>query len=117
MSDKMVQFTVHFSIQEGRFSEFKRVAREMCVLTADEPGTLAYDFFLSDNHQSGRLCEKYVDADAVNAHMNGPVVQKLVPELLQSGNVDQFDVNGDPGPEAAAMLKTFGATIFKPWQA
>jgi len=115
MNSKTVQFTVHFSIKEGMLSGFESTARRMSALAQEECGTLAYDWFLSDDRTSGRLFEHYEDAQAVDAHLSGTIVQELVPELMRFVSVDKFDVNGDPGPEAAAALGSFGATIFKSW--
>jgi quinol monooxygenase YgiN len=115
MNDKTVQLTVHLSIHEGSFAEFERTAQAMCVRCQDEPGTLAYSWFLSDDRKKCRLIELYTDAKAAAAHLTGPVVRDLVPKLLQSANVTGFEVNGDPGPEATAILRGFGAQIFKHW--
>jgi len=50
------------------------------------------------------------------AHFTGPVVQELVPKLIQHMRVDGFEVLGEAGPKAAAMLAGFGAEIFQRWQ-
>jgi hypothetical protein len=61
------------------------------------------------------LLETYASADALLAHFNGPVVQQLVPKMIQCVALDGFEVYGDPGPQAAAMLANFGAQVFEPW--
>jgi quinol monooxygenase YgiN len=116
MNDETVQLTVHLSIHEGKHADFERTAEAMCVRCRDEPGTLAYSWFLSDDRKNCRLLELYTDAKAATAHLTGPVVRELVPKLLQSAKVTGFEVNGDPGPEASAMLRGFGAEIFKHWR-
>ena len=55
---------------------------------------------------------KLVDSDAVLTHLTGPVVQQWVPKLLGVSSLDSFEVYGDPGPKASAMLAGFGATVF-----
>ncbi len=50
------------------------------------------------------------------AHLEGPVIKELVPKLLEAGSVTGFEIFGDPGPEAAAMLAAMGAQIFPAWQ-
>jgi len=115
MTDQTVQYTVHFSIPEGKLAEFERTAQAMCVRCQDEPGTLAYSWFLSDDRRKCRLIELYADATAAVAHLTRPVVRDLVPQLLKSANVTRFEVNGDPGPEATTMLRGFGAEIFEHW--
>jgi hypothetical protein len=60
-----------------------------------------------------RLLETYTDANAVLAHINGPVVQELLPKLLGTASVAGFEVYGNPGPKATEMLAAFGAEIFE----
>ena len=115
MNDKTLQLTIHLSIHEGKLAEFERTVQAMCAGSGKEPGTLAYSWFLSDDRKKCRLLELYTDASAATAHLNGPVVRELVPKLLQSASVTSFEVNGDPGPETSAMLRGFGAEIFKHW--
>ncbi|MDR3748603.1 MAG: putative quinol monooxygenase [Acidobacteriota bacterium] len=115
MSKDMVHLAVDLTIHEGKLDEFQGVARTMIAGSQKEPGTLAYDFFLSDDRKRCRLIESYTNADALLAHFTGPVVQQLVPKLLGTASLTGFEVYGDPGPEAAQMLKGFGAQIFDFW--
>lgn len=115
MNDATVQFTVYLSIHAGKFPEFERTARTMCVRSQQEPGTLAYTWYLGDDGRTCRLVELYADSTAAATHLAGPVVRELVPKLLESASVTRFEVNGDPGAEATAVLKGFGAEIFRHW--
>jgi quinol monooxygenase YgiN len=116
MAASTVRFVVSFAINDGAFVAFERIARTMSAETQKEPGTLAYEWSLSTDRARCRLYEAYVDGDAVLAHLKGPVVQELVPKLLETGSVTGFEVYGDPQPEAAAMLVAMGAQIFPIWQ-
>ena len=116
MDKHMVRFTVDLTINEEKFNEFEGIARTMIAGSQKEPGTLGYDFFLSGDRRRCRLVESYADADAVLAHATGPVVQELVPRLLETSSLNGFEVYGDPGPKAAQMLAGFGAEIFELWQ-
>jgi quinol monooxygenase YgiN len=111
----MVLFVVDLTIGEGKFDQFKGVAQAMVAGSRTEPGTLAYEWCLSTDGRRCRLIEVYSDAFAVIEHLAGPVVQKLVPELLAFGSLDGFEVYGDPGLEASKMLAGFGAAIYTPW--
>jgi quinol monooxygenase YgiN len=115
MIKQMVRFTVDVTIQEDKFNAFEDIARTMIAGSQNEPGTLGYDFFLSSDRRRCRIVETYTDADAMLAHFRGPVVQKLVPKLLETSSISGFEVYGDPGPEAAEMLTGFGAEIFDLW--
>ena len=115
MAASTVRFVVSFAINDGAFFAFERVARVMAAETQKEPGTLAYEWFLSADRAGCRLFEAYVDANAVLAHLTGPVIRELVPKLLETGSVTGFEIYGDPGPEASAIAAGFGATISPNW--
>jgi quinol monooxygenase YgiN len=117
MSKGTVRFVVDFTIADGQFSAFEQVSQEMTTRTQEEPGTLAYDWFLSADRTRCRLYENYIDGDAVLAHLSGSVVQVLVPRLLGFSTLTGFEVYGHPGPEASARLLGLGAELFQPWLA
>jgi len=110
-----VHLLVDLTIQEGKLEAFKSLAQEMIARTRTEPGTLEYEWHLSGDSKRCRLIETYVDADAVLAHLTGSVVQQLVPKMLEHTKIDRFESCGDPGPQAANLLGSFGAEIFKSW--
>lgn len=115
MDKNKVRFTVDLAIHEGKFERFESVAQAMTSGTLKEAGTLGYDWFLSADRKRCRLIETYADANAVLAHCTGPVVEELVPKILETSSVSGFEVYGDPGPEAAKILAGVGAEIFKFW--
>jgi hypothetical protein len=41
----------------------------------------------------------------------------MVPKLIEQSRLDRFEVYGDPGVDAHAMLAGFGAEIFQSWHA
>jgi hypothetical protein len=51
--------------------------------------------------------------NAVLAHLNGPVVEELLPKLLGTASVTGSEVYGNPGPKATERLAAFGAEIFE----
>lgn len=117
MSKGAVQFVVDLTVSEGKLDAFEGIAQAMIAGSQKEPGTLGYDWYLSGDRKRCRLVENYVDANAVLAHLTGPVVLELVPTLLEVSSLNGFAVYGDPGPKAAEMLAGFGAEIFKLWHA
>jgi quinol monooxygenase YgiN len=115
MESKIVRFTVSLSIADGKLEAFEKIAEAMLAATRSEPGALGYDWYLSSDRRYCRLLETYADADAVETHLTGPVVQESVPKLLAVAALNSIEVYGDPGPKASAMLAGFGAVIFAPW--
>ena len=115
MASQIVRFTVSLSIADGKLGAFEKIAEAMLAATRNEPGALGYDWCLSNDRRQCRLLETYANADAVVAHLTGPVVQEYVPKVLTVAALNRFEVYGDPGTKASAMLTGFGAVIFPHW--
>ena len=114
MTTDTVQFTVAMTITPGKFDAFEAIAQALVAVSRKEAGTLAYQFCLSGDRKRCRLLEKYVDANAVLAHLTGPAVGELVPKLLEVVTVTGFEVYGDPGAKASEILAGLRAEIFTP---
>ena len=108
-----VRLLVELTIPDGKLEPFNAIAEEMVAGSRAEPGTLEYEWFLSRDGKRCRLLETYTDSAALLAHFKGTVVQELVPRLAELVAVDRFEVYGEPGPEAFAMMTPFGAEIFQ----
>ena len=116
MSTQRVYVLVELTVQESKFADFENIAQQMTAGSRNEAGTLGYEWHLSSDRKHCRLLETYADANALLTHFKGPVVQQLVPKALEFATVDRFEVYGDPGAEATAMLANFGTQIFDRWQ-
>jgi quinol monooxygenase YgiN len=115
MARAAVHLLVQFTINDEQFAAFEDVAREMTAGSQAEPGTLAYEWYVSSDRKQGRLLESYTSGDALLAHFNGPVVQQLLPKMRQSVTIDRFEAYGDPGPQMNAVLANFGTQAFGYW--
>jgi quinol monooxygenase YgiN len=115
MNEQTIHFIVSLNINKGNLDSFKDIAQAMIETTEKESGALAYEWHFSPDETRCRLLETYADQSAVLAHLNGPVVQQFVPQLLQVSSISSFEVFGDPGPSAAATLSGVGAEIFPRW--
>ena len=110
-----LHFLVDLTIHDEKFDSFERIAQEMIASTQQEAGAVGYEWCLSADRKRCRIIEIYVDSEAVLAHLTGTAVQAGVPKLLETSSLNRFEVYGDPGPKAAAMLAGVGAEIFAPW--
>jgi quinol monooxygenase YgiN len=111
-----VQLNIALAVNDGNLGDFEELARTMVAGTRKESGVLAYDWHLTADRKRCRIVETYSNADALLAHLKGPVVQQLVPKLVEMSKLDRFEVYGDPGPEGTKMLAAFGADFFFDWQ-
>lgn len=116
MTDQTVHFKVSLAINSGDFDAFEQIVQQMLTATRREPGNRGYEFFLNKERSRCRLLETYVDAEAVLMHLDSPVVGQMVPQLLTVATLEGFEVYGDPGPTATAMLAAMGAEIFPWWR-
>jgi quinol monooxygenase YgiN len=112
MPNQKVYLIVDVAINEGKLSNFEAIVQTMLAGSQKEAGTLGYDWFLSKDRKQCRLIETYADANAVFAHVGGPVVQELVPKMLETCSLVSFKVYGDPGAKASEILAKVGAEIF-----
>jgi quinol monooxygenase YgiN len=111
-----VRFTVELTIGEDAFGAFEEIVDAMIAGSSEEPGTVVYEFTLSDDRRRARIIEGFDGPDGVLAHMQGSVVADLVPRMLEVTTIEGFTVDGDPGPEATEILRGFGAEIFPHWK-
>jgi quinol monooxygenase YgiN len=61
-------------------AEFVRLARALASAAATEPGTLRYEWFVTQKPGHYSVVEEYVDADAAEAHNNH--VEPLLREIF-----------------------------------
>jgi len=116
MDSHSVHILVEATINDGSLAAFEGVVEQMLAGSQKEPGTRGYEWHLSPDRKRCRLLETYADANALLAHFKGPVVQQLVPKLLERCKIDRFEVYGEPGTEARAMMAEFGTEIFDRWK-
>jgi quinol monooxygenase YgiN len=117
----MSQFEVraHLKVRDGQLEGFKRQAAEMMRVTREkDPGTLAYDWFLSKDGTECQVREAYVDADALVEHALN--VREAREAMFAEFAYDhKMTFYGDPSPRLLALVDKVGvdATWFTLLQA
>ena len=79
---KLVIALAHFTVHAGKEAEFRALAEECFArVVTNEPGTVGYEWFLSDDDRECLTIDVYADADALRAHMAnaGPVMARIIP--------------------------------------
>jgi quinol monooxygenase YgiN len=107
------------TIREGRLDGFKRQAAEMMRLTKEkDTGTLAYDWFVSDDGTQCEVHESYVDADALVEHAMHVLEARQV-MFAQFADDHRMAMYGEPSPRLRELVERFGidVTWFAPLQA
>lgn len=59
---------VKLKIKPGTDADFVSTAQQLAVASRTEPGCLAYELWKTNDELTYAMVERYVDADAVQAH-------------------------------------------------
>jgi hypothetical protein len=80
---------------------------------ANEPGCLAYRFFINEDGTVMQAYERYVDSDAALAHMAG-FGEKFAARFMELVNPRSFTVLGAPSDQLIEAIRPIGATVHRP---
>lgn len=106
----MSQFEVRarLKVREGQLEGFKRQAAEVMRQAKEkDTGTLAYDWFLSEDGTTCEVREAYVDADALIEHAQhvGEARQVLFAEFAYDHKMAFY---GEPSPRLVELMNKIG---------
>lgn len=108
MSDN-ITWIIEGTIKSGQLDNFKALATEMIdTVQAEEPDTMIYKWFISDDHGSYRIHDSYADSAAVMTHLQY-FGQRFADRFFAIAEVTGFSVYGNPNDEAREALRGFGA--------
>lgn len=98
-------------VRDGQLEGFKRQAAEMMRLTRErDTGTLAYDWFLSEDGTQCEVREAYVDADALVDHaFNVHEARDVMFERFAYDHNMAF--YGEPSPRLAELVNRIGVEV------
>ena len=109
----MSQFEVRarLKVRDGQLEGFKRQAAEMMRQAREkDTGTLAYDWFLSEDGTTCEVHEAYVDADALVEHALN--VREAREAMFAEYACDhKMAFYGDPSPRLVALVNKVGVDV------
>ncbi|MFC7520266.1 putative quinol monooxygenase [Xanthomonas populi] len=100
-------------ILPGKLQGFKDIASKTVAATQTDPGTLLYEYSLSDDGTVAHIVERY-HAAAVVPHVDitfAPFAQPFVEHVRFA----RLTVYGEPDAEIRKRLDAFGAVYMKPF--
>ena len=103
-----------FNVKPEQFDEFKQVVAPLVAATRQEPGALAYEYYVSDDRTTIHILEYYRDSEAVVSHVQHTFAQ-FAERFTALASVASFVVYGTPKPEARKILDGFGAVYMTPF--
>jgi quinol monooxygenase YgiN len=98
---------------EGGFEDYRRlVERELDLVRATEPGTLAVDIYVNADKSEAVYIERYTDSQALLDHFKN--VASFMEPVLATGTFSGV-ILGDASPELAAAIGEGGPVqLFRP---
>lgn len=110
----VVSFVLQVELREGQLEAFRDLMNEQVLAAREEPGTMAYEWFISDDESSCHIYERYRDSAAVIAHL-GTFGAHYAERFLACVQPVGLNVYGNPSADVRASLDNLGATYFGPF--
>jgi quinol monooxygenase YgiN len=90
-----IRLVLRFEIDD--LDRFREMAEAMAAMSAAEPGTTVYDWYLDEATNHAVLYEAYASQDALQEHVKGAVFTELVPKYAGAARVTSLEVFGGVG--------------------
>jgi quinol monooxygenase YgiN len=109
-----VSWHVELAIKPGRLEDLRSLSDEMLAAARSEPGTLAYERFITADADRLVLYERYTDSAAAVSHLRafGERFAARWGALIER---KRFTVCGPASPELRAILDQFHPTYLAPF--
>lgn len=102
----MLAYTIRGSIKDA--AGFKAIASEMSTqVEADEPGTQAYQWFLSRDGSSGMIYEQFENSETLLTHLGN--IEAAMERFMATMDIEGVFAFGEIDDAAKAALDGFGA--------
>jgi quinol monooxygenase YgiN len=109
-----VAWNLDLLVKDGQGDALRELMAEMVEATQrDEPGTLNYEWHLSDDAARCHIYERYADADAALVHM-GTFGAKYAGRFFDLLQAERFVVYGSPNETIRGALGSMGAVFMVP---
>ena len=109
-----IRANAEHSISEGKINEFRKLAAEIIdTVEANEPNTLSYEWFLSNDESKCYVVQLYKDSEAVMAHLGN--IGDLMGPFHEVAPLTGLMIFGSPSNELRQALKPVGPKFFEHW--
>lgn len=110
-----VYWTLDLAVRDGKMEDLKALMKEMSDATkANEPGTLNYEWTLSEDGAKCTIYERYTDSAAALVHL-ASFGKNFAPRFMACLEPKRLVVHGNVTDEARKALSTMGAAFMKPF--
>jgi len=114
MSDH-IYWTLDLEVREGKSGELKTLMKEMVDATkANEPGTLNYEWTVSDDNRRVTLYERYADSAAAVIHLK-TFMKSFAQPFMTCLEPKRLVTHGTPSDELKKMLTGMNSKFMNPF--
>ena len=111
MESAHVAWVFELKVKDGRGDELRALMAEMVDATqAGEPGTLDYEWYISEDGTRVHLYERYEDSAAVLAHL-GTFGERYMSRFFGVMSPERVVIYGAPSAAVREALKGLGPTV------
>ena len=112
--DEEVSWLVEVAVKPGELDNFRALVAEMVASTHGEAGTLAYQWFVSNDGSAVHIYERYASSAAVMTHLQA-FGSKFAERFFAAADLTRWMIYGTPSAEVKSALNTFGPTYLGPF--
>jgi quinol monooxygenase YgiN len=107
-----VYWVLELAVHVGGLEAFRVLMREMVEAAGREPGTLNYEWNISDDGRDCHIYVRYRDCAAVMDHMAGWDM-RFSRRFAALATITRMSVYGAPDAQVKAALDPYGPVYFK----
>ncbi len=112
-----ISWVNELTVKEAKLDMFRELMEEMVSGAKNQPGTLAYEWYISHDGGTVHVVETYADAAAVVAHhvSEGFALKNWAGRVMDCVDASRVVAYGDPNAAAREILDRLGATYYAHW--
>lgn len=108
-----IEVWAELTVAEGKAAEFKESAAALAAaVKAEEPGTIAYEWYFNEDTMKCHVSERYASADAQAVHGRGETVRPLFAKVFSVCSLSRIESHGDIPEAAQARMKEQGRAFY-----
>jgi quinol monooxygenase YgiN len=109
---KNITWILQVAIHPGKLDDFRSVVKDLIAKTELEPGTLDYEWNLSDDQTICHIFERYKDSAAMLTHVKS--FGAFAKRFMEACHPTRFHVYGKPSAAAKKALADLNPVYFAP---
>lgn len=110
-----IYWVVDCTVRPGKFTEYKKIVKDIVAATKLEDGSVAYDYSVNADETKVQIFECYKNSEAIAYHVTNTFAP-FADAFLDCVSIDGFVVYGKVEGQAKEILDGFGSQYFMPFE-